>query len=1003
MPSILHGTWLPRKNKFFVWGESLQFSKRRGSESPPHPFQTKLDDLPILGNCERRTLKVWLPAVGETPVPSPELVATGAIAPEGTPSLVPWKVTGWLVPINDGLDFLFNMQKLHIGADLAAWRVAALLAMEIVSSQQVMPSLKMKGPELLATWRPRPSPATAHKLAAVIRALPPLSRAFITEPGAALTSQVLVNHFVAAAVDIASREAQRNRKFKSGTPGGAWLAGLGSDGPLVKLRDVGAFRLYNGWKEWSSQSDVAGDEKFRITFRLELPEGRSQTWLLSYLLQASDDPSLVIPAAQVWRETGSTFKYLNRRFEHPQEKLLKGLGYASRLFPPINASLRSAAPEGAQLNNDDAFLFLKEAAPLLEQSGFGVLIPAWWTQTARLQAKARLSPQSAKVESSGLLNFESLVNFEWELTLAGEKISRSEFERLAALKEPLVQVRGQWVVMDPNQAQAALRFFDKGGGKMTLPEAMRLGLDMDTSAVPPGVDVVGVETGGWLRDLFTRLNDSAQLELLPVPLALKAELRPYQQRGYSWLAFLRQVGFGACLADDMGLGKTIQALSLLLREREQPVMAPALVVCPTSVVGNWVREIERFAPSLKVLVHRGLDRKKSSAFVNEVKAYDVVITSYPLLTRDRAVLTEVAWGTAILDEAQNIKNSGAKQAQAARTLKAANRVALTGTPVENRLGELWSIMAFLNPGYLGSEDSFRKNYARPIERLNDTDAAARLRKLTAPFVLRRMKTDTSIIADLPEKMEMKVYCPLTKEQATLYQAVVRDALTQVDLAQAGGDAMKRRGQVLAMLLRLKQICNHPAQFLGDGSPLEGRSGKLARLTEMLEEACAEGDRVLIFSQFAKMGALLQTYLAQALNEEVLFLYGGTKAKDRDVMVRRFQSPDGPKIFVLSLKAGGTGLNLTAASHVFHFDRWWNPAVENQATDRAFRIGQTRNVQVHKFICGGTLEDKIDIMIESKKALAESVLGAGEAWLTELNTDQLRDLVSLRQADAVGEV
>jgi SNF2 family DNA or RNA helicase len=1002
MPSILHGAWLPRKRKFFIWGESLESKPRRESEIPPHPFQTPLADLPAIPEAEKRTLKIWLPTLGNGPVPSPELIATGAVVSEGTLALSAWRVSGWLVPIHETLDFLLDLPHTHVGADLSAWRVAALLAMEIVAAQQVLPALKMKGAELQAVWRPRPSPATAHKLAALIRALPPLSRAFVTEPETAPAARTLVNHFIAAAVDATARQALHKRKFKASTPGGAWLAGLGNEDPAVNLKPAAALSLYGDWKEWASQSDVAGDEKFRITFRLELPQGRSQTWALNYLLQAADDPSLVIPAARVWRERGGTFKYLNRRFEQPQEKLLKGLGYASRLFPPIESSLRSAAPEGAALANEEAFTFLKEAAPLLEQSGFGVLIPDWWTHSARLQAKAKLSPQKTKVESSGLLNFESLVNFEWELTLGGAKISREEFERLADLKQPLVQVRGQWVVLDPNQAQAALKFFDRGRGELTLPEALRLGLDAGSAAVPPGVEVAGVESSGWLRDLFKRLNDSAQLEVLPVPQSLQAELRPYQQRGFSWLAFLRQVGFGACLADDMGLGKTIQTIALLLRDREQKIKAPALVVCPTSVVGNWAREIERFGPSLKVLVHRGLERQKGGAFAQEVKAHDVVLTSYPLLTRDRALLTEVKWATVILDEAQNIKNSAAKQAQAARALKAANRVALTGTPVENRLSELWSIMAFLNPGYLGSEESFRRNFARPIERLNDADAAARLRKLTAPFVLRRMKTDKSIIADLPEKLEMKVYCPLTKEQATLYQAVVKDALAQVEAAQAAGDNLKRRGQVLAMLVRLKQVCNHPAQFLGDGSRLEGRSGKLARLTEMLEEACAEGDRVLIFSQFAEMGAMLQGYLSEALNEEVLFLFGGSKAKERDAMVRRFQAPDGPKIFLLSLKAGGTGLNLTAASHVFHFDRWWNPAVENQATDRAFRIGQTRNVQVHKFICGGTLEDKIDAMIESKKALAESVLGAGEGWLTELNTAQLRDLVTLRQ-DAVTEV
>jgi SNF2 family DNA or RNA helicase len=373
----------------------------------------------------------------------------------------------------------------------------------------------------------------------------------------------------------------------------------------------------------------------------------------------------------------------------------------------------------------------------------------------------------------------------------------------------------------------------------------------------------------------------------------------------------------------------------------------------------------------------------------------VVLTSYPLLARDREMLESVDWSTVILDEAQNIKNSTTKQAQAARALKSDYRIALTGTPVENRLTELWSIFHFLNPGYLGSEKSFRRSFANPIEKLDDADAAKRLKRLTAPFILRRLKTDPTVISDLPEKMEMKVYTTLTAEQGTLYEAVVKDVMERIEQADDEGDSMSRRGLVLSLLMQLKQICNHPAQYLKDGSPLDGRSGKLSRLTEMLEEVYAADDRALVFTQFAEMGHLLRDYLRATFYDEPLWLHGSTKVKEREDMIRRFQAERGPSVFILSLKAGGVGLNLIRASHVFHFDRWWNPAVENQATDRAFRIGQTRNVQVHKFVCAGTLEEKIDEMIESKKALAERIVGADESWLTELDTASLRDLVKLR--------
>jgi SNF2 family DNA or RNA helicase len=446
----------------------------------------------------------------------------------------------------------------------------------------------------------------------------------------------------------------------------------------------------------------------------------------------------------------------------------------------------------------------------------------------------------------------------------------------------------------------------------------------------------------------------------------------------------------------MGLGKTIQTIALILHDLEDGgAGGPVLVVCPTSVVGNWAREIDRFAPSLRVMVHHGSDRASGQEFATQAEQAHVVVSSYALARRDEETLRAVEWAGVVLDEAQKIKNPAAKQTRAIRRLQAGYRVALTGTPVENRLSELWSIMQFLNPGYLGSQESFRARFARPIERYQDPEAAARLRRLVRPLILRRVKADPTIIQDLPDKLETKVYCTLTPEQATLYQAAVEDAMRQVEEAEG----MKRRGLVLSMLLRLKQICNHPAHFLGDGSSLPDRSGKLARLGEMLEEVLSVGERALVFTQFAEMGALLQTYLQEFLGGEALFLYGGTPAKQRDRMIARFQEePHGPAIFVLSLRAGGLGLNLTRANHVFHFDRWWNPAVESQATDRAFRIGQTKDVWVHKLICVGTLEERIDELIESKKALAESVIGAGEAWLTEMSTDQLRELVALSREE-----
>jgi SNF2 family DNA or RNA helicase len=483
-----------------------------------------------------------------------------------------------------------------------------------------------------------------------------------------------------------------------------------------------------------------------------------------------------------------------------------------------------------------------------------------------------------------------------------------------------------------------------------------------------------------------------------VPDDFQAALRPYQERGLSWLAFLSSLGLGACLADDMGLGKTVQLLALEAAHRaDDPAIGPTLLLCPMSLVGNWQREAARFTPGLRVYAHHGPQRLRGEEFGCQLGESDLVVTTYATATRDIEELAGYEWPRVVLDEAQAIKNSLSQTAKAAKRLRAGHRVALTGTPVENRLAELWSIMDFLNPGMLGSGEQFRARYAIPVERHGLTEPAQRLRTVTQPYVLRRLKTDPSVIDDLPDKIEIKQYCQLTTEQASLYQSVVDDMMDKIE----NSDGIERRGNVLAAMTKLKQVCNHPALLLHDRSAIGRRSGKVIRLEEILEEIIAEGDKVLCFTQFTEFAELLLPHLAAQFGTDIAYLHGGTPKQRRDELVTRFQSGGGPPVFLLSLRAGGTGLNLTAASHVIHLDRWWNPAVENQATDRAFRIGQTRNVQVRKFICAGTLEEKIDEMIEDKKALADLVVTDGEGWLTELSTRELRKVFEL-SGDAVGE-
>jgi len=512
--------------------------------------------------------------------------------------------------------------------------------------------------------------------------------------------------------------------------------------------------------------------------------------------------------------------------------------------------------------------------------------------------------------------------------------------------------------------------------------------------------VIGVEGDGWIRDLLTVAADE-RVERLPAPPGFHGTLRPYQERGVAWMSFLDRVGLGGVLADDMGLGKTVQVLALVALDRgTESTLGPTLLVCPMSLVGNWQREAERFTPDLRVHVHHGSDRARGEDFEQAVADADLVVTTYAVAARDVEALREVPWRRVVLDEAQAIKNAATRSAQAVRSLAARQRIAVTGTPVENRLADLWSILDTTNPGILGNAPAFTRRFAVPIERHGDEDAADRLRTLTRPFVLRRLKTDRTIIADLPDKLEMEVVCSLTREQAALYQAVVDDMLRKVEESEG----IERRGLVLATMTKLKQVCNHPAQLLRDGTPLAGRSGKLERVEAIVEEVLASGERALLFTQFAEFGGMLRSRLTQRFGREVLFLHGGVPKKERDRMVARFQADDpaAPALFVLSLKAGGTGLTLTAANHVLHVDRWWNPAVEDQATDRAFRIGQTRNVQVRKLVCAGTVEERISAMIAEKRGLAARIVGTGETWLTELSTQELRELVALDPAAAVAD-
>ena len=727
------------------------------------------------------------------------------------------------------------------------------------------------------------------------------------------------------------------------------------------------------------------------------PSGRAKAqplWQVELLAQDQDEPSLIAPLADLWAGE-SPFA------PSAIADVLGGLARMARLAPELAGALEEAKPDSVHVDSAGLVALLAERAKLLEDAGIAVLAPSWWSRPARLGLRAKLkrarSHDSAGA-GSGLVGMDSIVDFEWQAALGERRLTKADLaalQRGAKAKQALVRLRGQWVRIDVDSIGQLLAKVGEESSAQAR-DLLKAGLGLGDLDLAPGLEVLDVDATAvrWMRTLLDGALH-ATVEAVATPPGFEGQLRPYQERGVGWVAFLGRLGLGACLADDMGLGKTAQLIAAMIAD---PANGPTLVVCPVSVLGNWERELARFAPSLRVLVHHGANRNVGDATLAERADHvDAVISTYSLLARDREALEGVEWARVVFDEAQQLKNPSAAQTRAAAALNAARRVALTGTPVENRLSELWSIMHLLNPGLLGPARVFKERFAVPIEREGDLEATALLRRVTGPFVLRRLKTDRSIIADLPDKIETVDRCPLTKEQATLYQAVVDDMLAQADAS----DGIQRRGVVLAGLSKLKQVCNHPAHFLSDGSALAGRSGKLSRAEELLDEILDAGDKVLCFTQFSEWGGLLAPYLQRRFGVETLWLHGRVRRPARDDMVRRFSAADGPPLFLISLKAGGTGLNLTAASHVIHLDRWWNPAVEDQATDRAFRIGQRRNVQVHKLVSSGTVEERIDEMITAKRDLAARAVGSGEEWLTGLSGSQLRDLVSLSAQAVAG--
>lgn len=865
------------------------------------------------------------------------------------------------VEVGDAVPALLQAPPGEVSDSVHVFAHAARLALELASGHRVVPSVRGGS----ARWRALLSrPDDERRFNLLSRALPASARAIPTRSRGAIrlsASSAILRDFLDATVD----GLYRQNAYPGSTRGWAleFAEALRGDESAFGPREARQHGVPSMIEAWSTESMAAG---LRLGLSLAFPENPDDPFQVSAWLHPAESAAERVPMAIAWK-AGSRIEIGESTYAHPAHTVIRGLARASRIHAPLRGMLAGSEPTDLTLSATEAWTFLEQGASALVDAGIHVDVPEEYTSagTRRVRAQIRLDAPD---------NWKSELEYAWEVVIGDQVVDGSEFADLVEQGGPIVRFRGQWVLLDPTELARLPEDLDRQG---VMPAA--LGLRAALAGEWNGTTVVSADR---LHDLLDELTDPTPVK---PPEELDATLRPYQHDGYAWLNTLGRLGLGACLADDMGLGKTLQLIAHVL-ERRPRAISPALVVCPTSVLGNWEREIARFAPSLRVARHHGTNRDTAAW-----DRADIVITSYGLLVRDIDALKTKTWDVLALDEAQGIKNPDSQRARCARKLAAAHRVALSGTPVENRLEELWSILDFLNRGLLGPRARFRREIALPIERFGDEGLARTLRRGIAPFLLRRIKTDPAVISDLPDKIERREYTGLTTEQAALYSEVVEQTMSKIGEA----DEMSRRGQVLAMLTALKQICNHPAQYLGQDGPLEGRSGKLDRTSHLVTSIVDGGERVLIFTQYREMGTRLQAHLSGLIGEDIPFLHGGTPSLKRDEMVRAFQAlPEAAPVLLVSLRAGGTGLNLTAATHVIHYDRWWNPAVEDQATDRAYRIGQDRNVQVHKLVVQDTLEERIDALLEEKRALAEAVVGSSEGWVTELDDQALRELVSL---------
>ncbi|MDN3057962.1 DEAD/DEAH box helicase [Streptomyces sp. SRF1] len=929
---------------------------------------------PVTGSAEELTVVV--------PVDDPDASRTGSAGP----AVRPRTVRALVLPLGEALPVLTRARARAAQSGpgqcdpaTAFWGAAAVLALQLAARGRLLPGLTATDHD---AWRVGPlTPGDLTRVRELAAAMPPTAHATPlpdSDPVLLPGPERLVRAFLDAVADGLPR-----------SPAASSAAG----GPAFAAP---APRRLPEQRAWAADVAAGHDAGVRLSLRVELlhtgsGSGTADTadgprFRAVLQLHSLTDPALVADAADVWAGTSPVAPALGPR---ARMDALLTLRRAARAWASLTPLLSAAVPDAVDLTDEEVTELLGPAAGALDAAGVRV---HWPRELARgLTARAVIGPDDdaqdeAEPRFPAFLSADALLRFSWRFAVGDQELTRAELDRLAEASRPVVRLRDQWILLDP---EAARRLRDRQDRKLTPADA--LGAALTGRARADGADVE-VRPTGWLAALRDRLADpegtrGGRRTPVPQPAALAATLRDYQLRGLDWLVRMTSLGLGGCLADDMGLGKTITLIALHLHRRCDPeASGPTLVVCPTSLMGNWRREIERFAPGTPVRRYHGAARSLDGLVDGEF-----VLTTYGTMRLDARRLAEAGpWGMVVADEAQHVKNPFSATARQLRTIGAKARVALSGTPIENNLSELWAILDWTTPGVLGTHEAFRRRYAQAVEGGSDPEAAARLAKLVRPFLLRRRKSDPGIAPELPPKTETDRAVALTKEQAGLYEAVVREILAEI----SGTGGLVRRGLIVKLLTGLKQICNHPAQYLKEDRPvIPGRSGKLELLDELLDTLLAEGASVLVFTQYVRMARILQDHLA-ARGVPAQLLHGGTPVARREEMVRRFQDGEVP-VFLLSLKAAGTGLNLTRAGHVVHYDRWWNPAVEAQATDRAYRIGQTQPVQVHRIIAEGTVEDRIAAMLTRKRQLADAVLGSGEGALTELTDAELAELVELR--------